>query len=226
VAARIEKWTPSLNWNSAAGRTLLLLVAKLPKGHDFKITVFGSAPLQLCLDANFLSADIDIFAEEDFTDLIRQNNLGEGQCPVYIQQCAPSTFATAADWPLRAHNERVENVEFCFPHPIDILVGKLGRLEEKDIRAFELVRNKMGLPTEEQLTFVLMNAVDLFRPRFDEEKAAGDMLHNTRTIWTLLYGKEIDVRAQIIAPALKRRKYEYGSAGSSLKDELRSIKKN
>jgi hypothetical protein len=223
VSGQIEKWRPALNWNSAAGQILILLVSALPKDREFKITVFGSAPLQLSLDANFLSADIDIFAEDDLTQLIEQNGLGEGQRPLYIQQCAANTFAAGPDWPLRAFTEKIEHVEFCFPHPIDILIGKLGRLEEKDIRAFQLVHSKMGMPTEEQLKEVLMNAVDLYRPRFDEEKTAGDIFYNTRTIWKILYGKEIDVRAEIITPAVARRQKGYGPASSSFKADLRKI---
>lgn len=223
MSVSIEKWNPVVKWDSPAGQLLKLLVAALPKDHVFRITVFGSAPLQLSLDANFLSADVDIFAEEDLTEIIKSNRLGMGQHPVYIEQCVPSTFSAGPDWPLRAYTERLENAEFCLPHPIDILVSKLSRLEEKDVRAFRLVHELTKSPTEEQLREVLMNAVDLFRPRFDEESATGDIFLNTRRVWEILYGKQIDVRAEIIAPALVRRKKGYGTHWAGLKDGLSKL---
>jgi hypothetical protein len=220
-----EKWKPRLQWDSEAGRTLLCLVAALPKERNFSITVFGSAPLQLACDANFLSADVDIFAEEDFSALIREHHLGKYQRAVYIEQCVPNTFSAGADWPMRAYTEQVENVAFCFPHPVDILVSKLQRLEEKDIRAFQLVRQKTGAPTAEQLKWLLMNAVDLFRPRFDEEADAGDIRINTARIWQILYGQTINVIEEIIKPALKQRKQDYGQTGQDRKGDLSNLKR-
>ena len=150
MPAHFEKWQPTLDWNSPAGETLLALVSALPKDRNFHITVFGPAPLQLACDANFLSADVDIFADEDFSALIAGHQLGKFQRPVYLEQCAPNTFAAGPDWPLRAYTEQVENVVFCLPHPVDILVSKLQRLEEKDVRAFRLVHDLTGMPTPEQ----------------------------------------------------------------------------
>jgi hypothetical protein len=225
VAAPFDKWEPKLDWASEAGKALLCLVSVLPKDRSFNITVFGSAPLQLACDANFLSADVDIFAEEDFSDLIRKHNLGKFQRSVYIEQCAPNTFSAGPDWPLRAYSEKVENTTFCFPHPVDILVSKLQRLEEKDIRAFRLVLEKTGAPTEDQLKLLLMNAVDLFRPRFDEEAYAGDIRLNTAKIWQILYKKEIDVRSEIIMPALEKRKQGYGAGPHDRKGDLANLKK-
>jgi hypothetical protein len=220
-----EKWEPTLRWDSEAGQALLCLVAVLPKERNFSITVFGSAPLQLACDANFLSADVDIFAGEDFSAVIREHQLGKYQRAVYIEQCAPNTFSAGPDWPMRAYTEQVENVAFCFPHPVDILVSKLQRLEEKDVRAFQLVRQKTGAPTAEQLKWLLMNAVDLFRPRFDEEADAGDIRINTSRIWQILYGREINVTEEIIKPALEKRRIGYGQTSHDRKGDLSNLKR-
>ncbi|HEY3932184.1 MAG TPA: hypothetical protein VGM58_07425 [Verrucomicrobiae bacterium] len=87
---------------------------------------------------------------------------------------------------------------------LDALVIRLQRLEEKDLEAFKLVISKTGHPTEEEFTKHLQKAVDLYRPKFDEETTRGDMFVNTRKLWKILWNKEIDVRVAIIRPALAR----------------------
>ncbi len=87
---------------------------------------------------------------------------------------------------------------------LDTLASKLQRLEEKDVEAFKLVISKTGHPTESELIKHLQKAVDLYRPKFDEETARGDMFAKTRALWKVLWNKEIDVRAAIIRPALAR----------------------
>src|SRR5882672_2061414 len=52
-------------WESPAGTRLDFLARSLPPDPKQEITVFGSAPLQLFLDRNFLSADIDLFPTEE-----------------------------------------------------------------------------------------------------------------------------------------------------------------
>ena len=212
-----------MDWNSPAGRLLLEFASFLPGDRHHSVTVFGSAPLQLGIDPDFLSVDVDIFSDEDFRELISRHSLGKGQRAVYLDQCEPSTFAATPDWPVRAFTARVGKNEFCFPHPIDILVSKLPRLEEKDLAAFRLVFHKTGLPTEEQLKGALMNAVDLYRPRFAEESHASDIYANTRTVWKELYGKEIEVRNEIVTPALERRKVSHQPGAQDWKKQLGEI---
>jgi hypothetical protein len=64
----------------------------------------------------------------------------------------------------------------------------------------------------------------LYRPKFDEETARGDMLLNTQTLWRELWGKEIDVHAEIIRPALARVPAEYGADDPTLKQRLANLK--
>ena len=90
----------------------------------------------------------------------------------------------------------------------------MSRLDEKDIRAFEVVLSKTGHPTESELITELQMAVDLFRP-------GHDMANNCRRLWPLLYGKQIDPRKQIISPALAKRKVGYGEPPEDFKQELR-----
>jgi len=173
-----------------------------------ELTVFGSAPLQLFLDRNFLSADIDIFSTEAaysfLVDFVAAQGLDKDGSEFYIQVCDPYAFRSTVNWQDRAIEVERHGHLFRFVHPWDILVSKLQRLDEKDLKAFQLVIRLTGHPTEDEFVWHLQSAVDLYRPKFDEEGSLGDMFNNTRLLWQTLWQKEIDVRARIIRPALER----------------------
>lgn len=217
-----EPWRPEINWDTPAGRVLDQLVNALPATRPWKIIVFGSSPLQLGIDATFLSAAVDVIPAAEIEEYCRQAKLLKGQTNVYIDPCAPAAFTASADWPVRACEVRRGHVSFVLPHPIDILVSKIKRLEEKDLQAFRLVRAKTRHPTEEELLVALRRIVDVYRPSFDEE-AVGDPRHNTVVLWRELFGKTINVAEQIIAPALEQRRRNYGPQGYELRDALRKV---
>lgn len=208
-----QAWHPTISWTSPAGKTLRTLVDEIKRSSlansPISITVFGSAPLQLGVDEGFLSADVDIFCNTDLRNLIQSAGLGRGQNPIYVEQNDEIVFAASSSWRERAHSESFGQVTVTFPHPIDILVSKIARLEPKDLAAFRLVLQRTGHPTAPELIEALQRVVDVFRPNFDEENS-GDPLTNTRTIWRELYDSEIDVRREIILPALARRRENYG----------------
>jgi hypothetical protein len=102
---------------------------------------------------------------------------------------------------------------------MDLLVSKLQRLEKKDLDAFRLVRGHR-LFTEDDFKTVLMNAVDIYRPRFAEEQPAADIFENTRVVWKEMYGKAIDVRREIVIPALEKRRISHGRGAADLKTQL------
>jgi hypothetical protein len=214
-----QPWQPNLRWEAPAGQLLQKLVAALPRDRHFSITVFGSAPLQLGIEPSFQSADVDIFSSDDLRIWIEAAGLGEGQSAFYIQQSPEFVFSASPSWRERAFVVVKENVTFAFPHPIDILVSKLKRLEPKDLNAFALVLERTGHPTANELKMALQRHIDLFRPNFDEENS-GDAVVNTQVLWRALYKKNIDVRREIIAPALQERRVAYGEELPSLKQEL------
>lgn len=214
-------WTTELDLGTPAGQMLQKLASILPPERPFQITVFGSAPLQIGVERNLLSNDVDLFSDaEDLEGFVREARMLQGQADYYIQVCSGLNFRTSPLWGTRTREVKIKNTTFIFPHPIDILIAKLNRLEEKDLEAFRVVRRKTGHPTEQELIRELQFAVDLFRPGFDEENAA-DLTNNTHRLWPLLYGRAIDVRAEIIAPALAKRRAGYGLPVRDYKRELR-----
>jgi hypothetical protein len=220
-----ESWAGSINLNTRAAELLRKLVAVLPQNREFAITVFGSAPIQICVDSTLASADVDVFSDFEFLrEIADKAGLGQDQTEFYIQVSSELNFRTSPRWKDRTQSARIGNCTFIFPHPIDILIAKLNRLEEKDLKAFRTVIAKTGHPTETELIKELQLAVDLFRPSFDEEQGH-DMANNCRRLWPLIYGREIDPRAEIIAPALKIRREGYGEPVRDYKQELRDALK-
>jgi hypothetical protein len=217
-----------LDWSGKTGQRLDELARCLPKLPRLEITVFGSAPLQLFIERSFVSEDIDLFANAAHTEFLDQfvaeKKWSKGETDLYIQVCDPLAFKSTIDWRGRAIEVERHGHLFVFVHPWDVLASKLQRLEEKDLNAFRLVIEKTGHPTEEEFARHLQLAVDLYRPKFDEESARGDMLMNTRILWQTLWGKEIDVRGSIIRPARERAEREYRPADPTLKTRLANLR--
>lgn len=224
----MEYEAKNLDWNAKAGQRLDELARALPPKPRLELTVFGSTPLQLLVERTFLSEDIDISPPEEaydlLTRLVEEKGWAKGQSDFYIQVCDHLAFRTTKDWMSRAVQAKRHGHLFIFPHPWDLLVSKLQRLDPKDVQAFRLVIAQTGHPTEEEFTRHLQKAVDLYRPKFDEETARGDMLLNTRELWRTLWNKEIDVRAAIIRPALERSRHDYEAGDPSLKTRLANLK--
>src|SRR5665213_922098 len=140
----------NIAWDAPAGQRLDLLARSLPPTPRLTLTVFGSAPLQLFLDRNFLSADIDIFPTEDaytfLLDFVATHGMDKDHSALYIQVCDPYAFQSSVSWRDRAIEVERHGHVFRFVHPWDILTSKLQRLDEKDLQAFQLVINHTGHP--------------------------------------------------------------------------------
>jgi len=195
----------------------------LPKDRPIILNVFGSTPLQLKLDPSFLSGDVDIFTSENLAGVVEDMQLGKGQSEPYIELVPQSIFITGPGWRDRADVAVFGNVTVYIAGPLDVLVGKLKRLAPKDLDAFDLVKALTGGPSEEELKEALRIVVDMYRPAFDEENPGGDPIANTRRLWKHLYGHDIDVRAEIIRPALEVRKEAYGENAPDRRKILREI---
>jgi len=202
-------------------------MAALPVDRDFHLTLFGSSPLQLAIEPSFISGDVDLFADESreaVAAVLAEIGLDNPEREIYVQLCVEGNFRTSPRWKERAWTTQIGRIALRLPHPIDILIAKLHRCAEKDLRAYSLVIERMGHPTEEEMREELQFAVDLYRPNFDEEMI-GDITTNTRVLWNELWKKEIDVRREIIAPALARRRagYEPDIPRQDYRAELRRL---
>jgi uncharacterized nucleotidyltransferase DUF6036 len=218
-------WAGSVNLDTPAAAILRVLAAALPQDKEFTITVFGSAPIQMTVDSTLTSADVDVFSDfEGLAGIVEKARLSQRDTAFYVQVSSELNFRTSPRWKDRTQAAVIGNCTFIFPHPIDILIAKLNRLDDKDLRAFEVVIARTGHPTETELIYELQMAVDLFRPSFDEEQGH-DLANNCRRLWPLIYGREIDPRAEIIAPALAKRKAGYGEPTRDYKQELRDALK-
>ncbi len=214
-------WTGEIDWTAPAGRLLEQFLVSLPSDRSFRFTVYGSAPLQLTVDRQLLSGDVDVFADddEDLAALVRAANLDPMHGGFYLEVGFELSFRTSPRWRQRAKTIQRGHVSITLPHPLDILIGKLDRLEAKDLKAFERVIQLTGHPTAEELKVELQNAVDLFRPAFDDD-SPNRYPENTRRLWREVFHSEIDVRRDIIEPALTRRRQGYGHAATDYKSIL------
>jgi hypothetical protein len=215
-------WNGKVDWTAPAGVLLDAFIATLPADKTFRLGLFGSAPLQLTLDRQLLSADVDLFSEDDqdLATLVQKAQLDKNQGGLYLEPGFELSFRTSPRWRQRAVTVQRANVMLTVPHPIDILIGKLDRLDPKDIRAFERVIQLTGHPTADELKGELQNAVDLFRPAFDED-SPNRFPDNVAKLWREVFRSAINVRAEIIEPALARRRIGYGeSPGANYKREL------
>jgi hypothetical protein len=214
-------WTGTIDWNTPAGVLLEKFLATLPKDRPFHLTLYGSAPLQLTVDRQLMSGDVDLFSDddEDLSALIKAANLDKAHGGFYLEPGFELSFRTTTRWRQRAITIHRDNVTITIPHPIDILIGKLDRLDPKDLQAFKRVIELTGHPTAAELMVELQNAVDLFRPGFDEE-SPNRYPENTRRLWREIFHAEIEIHAEIIAPALVRRRQGYGDDTPDYKREL------
>lgn len=193
------------NFETPAGILLDRLAAALAqKGIVLEgpITVFGSAPLQLLVDRNLLSADVDIARSGPeralIEETVREIGLSKGNAPFYLQVVGEYVFRPSYNWRERSIRVVRHGIGFALAHPIDVLLGKLHRLEEKDLLAFERVLELIGRPREEELIAELRGVAERF------ERGMGGRLSdfhaNTLRLWPRLFGREIDIEREVLAP--------------------------
>ena len=214
-------WTGEIDWTTPAGQLLQKFLVTLPMDRPFHLTLYGSAPLQLTVDRQLMSGDVDLFSDddEDLATLVAAAKLDKTHGGFYLEPGFELSFRTSPRWRTRAATVQRGNVTLTIPHPMDILIGKLDRLDAKDLKAFERTIQLTGHPTADELKRELQIAVDLFRPAFDDD-SPNRYPENTRRLWRELFHGEIDIRQEIIEPAIARRKLGYGELPPDYKQSL------
>ena len=96
------------DWNTPAGRVLTALsTAILNKGlvPEHPIIVFGSAPLQICVDPGFLSADVDVALPGQgaaLKQLVEEIGMSKENASYYIEVVPEYIFRPGPNWRTRA----------------------------------------------------------------------------------------------------------------------------
>lgn len=57
----LDSWSERVDLETPAGKALRTLIDFLPEDAACKITLFGSAPIQLTIDRGLLSGEVDLF---------------------------------------------------------------------------------------------------------------------------------------------------------------------
>lgn len=203
-----DPWQPTLNWDTPAGRALDQVIKRLPRDRPWLVNVFGSAPIQMGIEPTFLSADVDVFTRGDWREAVDEAIVAAGlvrpepgQPAEFYVQCVPAhAFRTSAQWHDRAFVVERLGVTLRFAHPIDVLLGKLNRFAEKDRRAFRLVIERTGHPTEVEMLDELRGAPELLSSPFDRFERH-PFYENVEKLWREFFGREIDVEREIVEPA-------------------------
>jgi hypothetical protein len=188
------------DWSTQAGRALAALAKAIrDKGIvlTVPITVFGSGPLQMCVEPKLLSADVDISVAghlDVIKNLVDEIGLGKGTSRFYIEVVPSYVFRPGVNWMGRATEVEFEGVKFIFPDALDILLAKLRRLETKDIQAFRVVQAKTGRPTEQEIITELRACYDMFYFQKNAEKSV--LWEKTEKLWPIYSAKKL-ISAQL-----------------------------
>lgn len=211
-------WTPPPpRWDTLAGKVLDSFFAAVHQAmptYDQPLTIFGSAPIQLCLDEAFASADVDIMVLEGGEKLRRiaaeagLGRAGNVRSAFGVQICPPLLFNPTPHYLQRAHTEVRQGLTIIVPHLRDILIAKLHRscvegqdgLIPKDRRAFQRVRELSGgHPSLPELLQDLVNCESSFRPRHDG--GLNSFRFNAEAALLEIYGHRLDLKRDILDPA-------------------------
>jgi len=200
------KWEARIDDKTPSGRLLLRLTKLMSLEADLRetgIVVFGSAPLEFCAMLGVRSADIDVTPNqflEHLRNRVKEWGLASGD--PYVQVLPPTVFRPGKNYLVRASLIKSNGIDVIIPHPIDIVFGKLHRMDTKDYTAINELLNAFQRPTIRDLDAYMVDNPDIFEGLPESaEKLAG----NVETLWSYLGGGSVDVREKFIKPALEQQ---------------------
>ena len=220
---------PEPNWDTLAGRLLDRFLAGVHEAMpDYRgpVTIFGSAAIQLCCDERLVSADVDIMVLHESAQLREvAHRLGVGRSgrlgsDFGVQICPPALFLSTPHYLQRAWMGTRQGLSVVVPHVRDILIAKLHRHREdgqdgvapKDRRAFERVRELTGgRPTEQDF----LEDLQLCAPalRIPGDGSVNHFRLNVLDLHRFLYGRAVDLEAEVVRPASAMAKEAAGATG-------------
>jgi len=231
------KWPIDPDLTLPAGVLLTRLGEVIPLQRQTRILVFGSAALQITVAPAVLSADADVAPDLDPFEPSREfpnplnrselaalavaHKMAKGQGGLYLHICSMEAFDPGTLYPSRALKKQVGNCQLVIPHPIDILVAKLHRYDAKDREDFREVFRQTGFPTFDDLLTALRQAHRVFNktaPSHGDMPSQHDpskISENTPQVFLDLYGREISVQRDIIAPVKRAIEESYSHPVSS-----------
>jgi len=236
------KWeTPAPDWDTLAGGVIDRFLAGLSEAmpdYDSPLTVFGSAAIQLCLDDQFTSADVDlmVFSErESLRDLAKQvgaGRRGAARLRYGLQICPPQLFLTTPHYLQRAWVERRHGLTVVVPHVRDILIGKLHRFREegqqglapKDRRAYERVRELCGRPSDLDLVEDLRLCDSYLK--IPADGSVNCFRLNALDIFRTIYRRELDLETEVLAPARRSLAEAIGESEAKIETLLDGLDPN
>ncbi len=148
-------WRGEVDWSTPAGRLLRRFFDGLPTDRRFHFILFGSAPLQLTLNRSWTSAGVDFFSDddEDHHERIRLLGLGKGQADLYLEPGYRLSFRTTPLMAERAKLVSLGHVTLTIPHPLDILIAKLARLDDNPATLVAVAR-ACAVPSRMPMAFL------------------------------------------------------------------------
>lgn len=193
------EWSPEIDFQSRSGLVLKKFCEAISTSADYReiyINLFGSAPLELGLHIALNSNDIDIEPDHFYIEIqkkVKEAHLGIGKSIPYIQVAHPGVFKAARSWVNRSETRSIHGIQLRFAHPIDIIIGKLFRLETKDFEGIDRIIQEVGRPTRDDFLFYLNHHPDIFSFRHEMVKKFCDNLevYSTYRSWELIPANQL-----------------------------------
>jgi hypothetical protein len=242
-------WPVEIDWESPAGKLLVQLGDIVPANRRTPILLFGSAALQVTFAPTVLSDDADIAPDivpyssdagkfgqaldrAELSSLIQKHGLGKGQRKLHIQVNAFEAFDPGSNWGRRTMATDRGNLHLTIPHPLDILIAKLHRYEEKDLEAFKKIYALTGFPSPEILLAELRSSPRLFAKRdrslehmprqFPESK----IRESVPKLFSEMWGMRINVNRDILQPTEQAVASSYNDHQTGHQADLADIAEN
>lgn len=192
-------WDPRIDCETPSGKLLHRLTATMSSQADIKecgLLVFGSSPWEFGAGLSVNSGDIDVTPDQFypiFGAFLKDNQLLTGD--PHVQLCPPGVFRPGQMWSSRAVHRVLNGIEISLPHPIDIIAGKLHRLDPKDYHGINLYLGATGRPTHQDVTKYARENPDWLLSGSELNQT---LITNLEIFHVYLGGGRLDVENEII----------------------------